>query len=101
MADGIDRNGRQWIDRREKVFARGWRGRRSAALSVLRERGLMIARWPVLFLVNERGQSARLAVAMVGEGSGVATNWAPYITALWADCISGHKLLHWGFYFSR
>ena len=95
MADGIDRNARKWIDRRDKMFARGRRGRRDAAVSVFRERGLMMARWPVLFLVNGSGPSARLAVAMGGEGSGIATNWTPYIIALWADCISGHKLLHW------
>ena len=91
MAYGIDRNARQWIDRREKVFARGWRGRRDAAVSVFRERGLMMARRPVLYLVNGSGPSAWLAVAMGRENSGVTTNWA----SKWADCISGHKLLHW------
>ena len=44
MADGIDRNARKWIDRRDKMFARGRRGRRDAAVSVFRERGLMMAR---------------------------------------------------------
>jgi hypothetical protein len=77
MADGIDHNARQWIDRRDELFARGWRGRRDAAVSVFRERGFMMAAWPVLFLVNGSGPSARLAVASGGEGSGVATNWAP------------------------
>ena len=97
MADSIDRNARQWIDWREKVFTRGWRGRRDAAVSVFRERGLMMARWLVLFLVNGSGPSALLAVGMGGEDSGLATNWASYtrIIAFWADCISGHKLLHW------
>jgi hypothetical protein len=63
-----------------EVFVRGWCGRRDAAVSVFRgEIGLMIARWPLLFLANGSGPSARLAVAMETTASGLATNWTPYI----------------------